>query len=114
MEASIAKLGKLAYASITGCLRKTGSRLGSALAGAGSTHGTGFALQLRPGRSLGAAVSVAFDLELTSMHAGDGAADVPRLGIPAHAIMDLEALRHSCSIPMPPTNCKRRFPQCIF
>ena len=40
-------------------------------------------------------VGVAFDLELASMHADDRAADAARLGIPAHAIMDLEALRHS-------------------
>ena len=39
-------------------------------------------------------VGIAFDLELASMHASDCAADAPRLGIPAHAIMGLEALRH--------------------
>ena len=43
-------------------------------------------------------VRIAFDLELASMHAGDRAADAPRLGIPAHAIMNLEVLRHDCSI----------------
>jgi len=48
-------------------------------------------------------VGIAFDLELASMHAGDRAADAPRLGIPAHAIMDLEALRHGCSI-----RCRRK------
>jgi hypothetical protein len=37
------------------------------------------------------------------MHAGDRPADAPRLGIPAHAIMDLEALRHGCSI-----RCRRK------
>jgi hypothetical protein len=30
------------------------------------------------------------------MHAGDRAANSPRLGIPAYAIMDLETLRHGC------------------
>lgn len=45
----------------------------------------------------------AFDLELASMHAGDCAADAPHLGIPAHAIMDLEVLRHGCWI-----RCRRR------
>ena len=48
-------------------------------------------------------MGIAFDLELASMHAGDRAADAPRLGIPAHAIMDLEALRHGCSI-----RCRRQ------
>ena len=48
-------------------------------------------------------VRIAFDLELASMYAGDHAADTPRLGIPAHAIMDLEALRHGRSI-----RCHRR------
>ena len=43
-------------------------------------------------------VGIAFDLELASMHADDRAADTAGLGIPAHAIMDLEALRHGCSI----------------
>ena len=43
-------------------------------------------------------VSVTFDLELASMHADDRAADTPRLGIPAHAIMDLEVLGHGRSI----------------
>ena len=37
-------------------------------------------------------MGIALDLELAGMHAGDRAADAPRLGIPAHAIMDLEAL----------------------
>ena len=50
-------------------------------------------------------VGITFDLELASMLAGDRAADSPRLGIPAHAIMDLEALRHGLD-PMPPKNCK--------
>lgn len=48
-------------------------------------------------------VSVAFDLELASMHAGDRAADAPRLGIPVHPIMYLEVLRHGRSI-----RCRRR------
>ena len=48
-------------------------------------------------------MGIAFDLEIASMHAGDHAADAPRLGIPAHAIMDLEALRHGCSI-----QCRRK------
>jgi hypothetical protein len=43
-------------------------------------------------------MGVAFDLEIASIHAGDRAADAPRLGIPAHAIMDLEVLRHRCPI----------------
>ena len=48
-------------------------------------------------------VRIAFDLELTNMHAGDRAADAPRLGIPAHPIMNLEVLRHDCS-----TRCRRK------
>ena len=40
-------------------------------------------------------MGVAFDLEIASMHADDRAADAPRLGIPAHAIVDLEALPHA-------------------
>ena len=48
-------------------------------------------------------VRIAFDLELASMHAGDRAADAPRLGIPAHPIMNLEVLRHGCS-----TRCRRK------
>ena len=48
-------------------------------------------------------VGIAFDLELVSMHAGDRAADAPRLGIPAHAIMGFEDLRHGRSI-----RCRRR------
>ena len=52
-------------------------------------------------------VSVAFDLELASMHADDHAADVPRLGIPAHAIMDLEGLRHGRFDLRPPKSCKK-------
>ena len=43
-------------------------------------------------------VGVALDFELASMHAGDRAADAPRLGIPAHAIVDIEGLRHGGSI----------------
>jgi len=43
-------------------------------------------------------VGIAFDVELASMHADDRAADTSGLGIPAHAIMDLEALRRGCSI----------------
>ena len=43
-------------------------------------------------------MGIAFDLELASMHADDRAADAPRLGIPAHAIMDLEGLRHGRSV----------------
>ena len=39
-------------------------------------------------------VGVAFDLERVGMHADDCAADTAGLGIPAHAIMGLEALRH--------------------
>ena len=48
-------------------------------------------------------VSIAFDLEFTSMHADDRAVDTPSLGIPAHAIMDLEGLRHDRSI-----RCRQR------
>ena len=48
-------------------------------------------------------VGVAFDLEIASTYADDRATDAPRLGIPAHAIMDLEALRHVRSI-----RCRRR------
>jgi len=43
-------------------------------------------------------VSVAFDLEFPSMHADDRGADAAGFGISAHAIMDLEALRHGHSI----------------
>ena len=43
-------------------------------------------------------MGIAFDLELARMHAGDRAAGAPRLGIPAHSIMDLEGLRHGRSI----------------
>lgn len=43
-------------------------------------------------------VGIAFDLELASMHPGNRAADAARLGIPAHAIMNLESLRHDRSI----------------
>jgi hypothetical protein len=45
----------------------------------------------------------AFDFELASMHADDRTADASRLGIPAHPIMDLEVLRHGCSI-----RCRRK------
>ena len=48
-------------------------------------------------------VGIAIDLELAGMHAGDRAADAPRFGIPAHAIMDIEVLRQGCSI-----RCRRR------
>jgi hypothetical protein len=48
-------------------------------------------------------VGVAFDLEIASTNADDRATDAPRLGTPAHAIMDLEALRHVRSI-----RCRRR------
>ena len=46
---------------------------------------------------------VALDLELASMHAGDRAADAARLGIPAHAVVYLEALWQSRSI-----RCRRK------
>ena len=42
-------------------------------------------------------VGVTFDLESASMHADDRAADAAGLGIPAHVVMDLEALRHGRS-----------------
>lgn len=42
-------------------------------------------------------VLIALDLELANMDADDRAADAPRLGIPAHPIMDIEILRHGCS-----------------
>jgi hypothetical protein len=48
-------------------------------------------------------VSIAFDLEFTSMYAYDRAVDTPSLGIPAYAIMDLEGLRHDRSI-----RCRQR------
>ena len=48
-------------------------------------------------------VGIAFDLELARMYADDRAADTAGLGIPAHAIMDLEAFRHGCSI-----RCRRK------
>jgi hypothetical protein len=48
-------------------------------------------------------VGIAFDLELASMHASDRATDAPGLGFPAHAVMDLEVLRHGRSI-----RCRRR------
>lgn len=51
-------------------------------------------------------VSIAFDLEFTSMHADDRAVDTPSLGIPAHAIMDLESLRHGRSIRCRPRTAK--------
>ena len=41
---------------------------------------------------------IALDLELACMHAGDRAADAPRLGVPAHAIMNFEGLRQGRSI----------------
>jgi hypothetical protein len=43
-------------------------------------------------------VGIAVDLELASMHADDRTADTSSLGIPAHAIMYLEGLRHGRSI----------------
>jgi len=43
-------------------------------------------------------VGVAVDLELAGMHADDRAADATGLGIPAHAIVNLEAFRHGGSI----------------
>ena len=39
-------------------------------------------------------MGVAVDLEIAGTHADDRAADTSGLGIPAHAITDLEALRH--------------------
>lgn len=51
-------------------------------------------------------VSIAFDLEFTSMHAYDRAVDTPSLGIPAYAIMDLEGLRHGRSIRCRPRTAK--------
>ena len=48
-------------------------------------------------------MGIAAVIEVAGMHADDRAADAPRLGIPAHAIMDLEALRHVRSI-----RCRRR------
>ena len=43
-------------------------------------------------------MGIAIDLELASIHADDRAADASRLGIPAHAIMNLEGLSHGRSI----------------
>ena len=48
-------------------------------------------------------VRIAFELELARMHTDDRAADTSSLGIPAHAIMNLEVLRHDCS-----TRCRRK------
>src|ERR1700693_2644982 len=42
-------------------------------------------------------------IEVAGMYADDRAADATSLGIPAHAIMDLEALRHGR-----PLRCRRR------
>ena len=42
-------------------------------------------------------MGVAFDLKIASMHADDHATDAAGLGIPAHAVMDLEALQHGRS-----------------
>jgi hypothetical protein len=39
-------------------------------------------------------MGIAVDLEIAGTHADDRAADTSGLGIPAHAIMDLEALGH--------------------
>jgi len=38
---------------------------------------------------------IAFDIEVAGMHPNDRAADVPGLGIPAHAIADFEGIRHN-------------------
>src|SRR5665213_1501621 len=54
-------------------------------------------------------VDIAFDLELARMHAGDRTADASRLGVPAHAIMDLESLRHDRSIRCGKRNARRQF-----
>ena len=51
-------------------------------------------------------VGIAFDLELADTHTDDRAADAPRLGVPAHAIMDLEGLRHGRSIRCRKKNCQ--------
>jgi len=48
-------------------------------------------------------VGVAPVIEVAGMHADDRAADAAGLGIPAYAIMDLEALWHGRSI-----RCRRR------
>ena len=60
-------------------------------------------------------MGIAFDPELASMHAGDRAADAPRLGVPTHAITDIEGFRHGRSI-----RCRKRTAksnsriECIF
>jgi hypothetical protein len=51
-------------------------------------------------------MGVAPVIEIPGMHADDRSADAADLGIPAHAIMDLKALRHGRPLPMPPKNCK--------
>jgi hypothetical protein len=48
-------------------------------------------------------MGVALVIEVAGMYADDRAADAAGLGIPAHAIMDLEALRHGR-----PLRCRRR------
>jgi hypothetical protein len=40
---------------------------------------------------------IAFDIEVAGMHPNDRAADVPGLGIPAHAIADFEGICHNAS-----------------
>jgi hypothetical protein len=48
-------------------------------------------------------MGVTLVIEVAGMYADDRAADATSLGIPAHAIMDLEALRHGR-----PLRCRRR------
>ena len=54
-------------------------------------------------------MGIAIDLELASIHADDRAADASRLGIPAHAIMNLEGLWHGRSIRRRQGTAKRQF-----
>jgi hypothetical protein len=54
-------------------------------------------------------VRIALDLELANMHADDRAADTSSLGIPTHAIMDLEGLRHGRSIRCHQRTARRQF-----
>lgn len=41
---------------------------------------------------------IAFDIEVAGVHSNDRTADMPGLGIPAHAIADFEGIRHNASL----------------
>src|ERR1700726_2535425 len=68
-------------------LRKRGTLVEGDMVGLGALD-----LILRSVRARMMGVTV--DLEIAGTHADDRAADTSGLGIPAHAIMDLEALGH--------------------